>query len=644
MMNEDTPKILLVDDRRENLLALEAALEPFDGRVVSVRSGREALAFLLDHYECALILLDVAMPELNGFETARLIRQREKTKRIPIIFVTASRVMADEAQVFRGYEEGAVDYLVKPLDVHALRSKVRVFVDLWRKSREVERASAALRAADLRERRLLETLYDVTFEEARIGIGHASTDGTWLRVNARLATILGRSPGELRGRKIEELATPEHRDELRRALHEIGDGREARHRGEYRLVRADGGAAWVALTFSLVRDLDGRAVQLAIVEDITEEKRLAVALEASERRFARLRDSGLLGVYRQSADGTIVEANDAFLSIIGYTPDEIAHGLVKTTTLVSPESAEAARESLEELRRSGLLRARELTLLTKDGRKRHVLTGAVINGSIVGFALDVTSLRDAEEVRARGLAEWERSLRVRDDFIAIAAHELRNPLTPLVMQTSSLRSTLCARKSGVDPGWLDQQLEIVQRSAGRLTRLVDDLLAVSQATIGRLDLSTEEVDVAALVRDAVDRSAHDGRRIRVQTTGDTRAQCDRLAVERVVSHLLSNALKHGGSGPIETDVDDLGDDVRISIRDHGPGLSPDERLRIFERYERFAPLRHAGGFGVGLWIARQIVDAHHGTIDVWTAPGDGTRFTITLPKRAAVETSTSAAN
>lgn len=646
-MDEDTPKILLVDDRRENLLALEAALEPIGCRVTSVRSGREALAYLLEQPDCALILLDVAMPELDGFETARMIRQRPKTKRVPIIFVTASRSMADDAQVFRGYEEGAVDYLVKPLDTHTLLSKVRVFVDLWRKTREVERASAALREADLRERRLLETLYDVTFDEAPIGIGHASVDGTWLRVNTRLATILGRSAGELRGRKIAELARHDERDELAHALFDIGEGREARHRGEYRLQRPDGGAVWVALTFSLVRDLEGRAVQLAIVEDISEEKRLALALEASERRFARLRDSGLLGVYRQSADGTIIEANDAFLAIVGYTADEVLRGLVHAHALIAGESAGDASEAEEELRRTGMYHARELTLVRKDGRRRRVLTGAVTNGGIVGFALDVTSLREAEEVRTRGLRAWEKSLRVRDDFIAIAAHELRNPLTPLVMQTSSLRSSIGAAKSAVDPAWLDRQLEIVQRSANRLTRLVDDLLAVSHATVGHLELSPEEVDVASLVQDLVERMARDAKRsssdISVRTTGDAHAHCDRLGIERVVTHLFSNALKHGGGGPIEIDVDDVGDAVRIAIRDHGPGLPPDERTRIFERYERLAPLRHTGGFGVGLWIARQIVEAHHGSIDVWAAPGDGTRFTILLPKTVAPESSASAA-
>ncbi|MGZ3420786.1 MAG: hybrid sensor histidine kinase/response regulator [Polyangiales bacterium] len=637
-MTEDKPLILLVDDRRENLQALEAALEGTDARLVRAQSGLEALGLLLEHPDCALILLDVAMPELDGFETAKLIRGRPMTRQVPIIFVTASS--ADANQIFRGYEEGAVDYLVKPLDVHALRAKAKVFTDLWSRAREVERAHAALREADRRERHLLETLYDVTFEDAPIGIGHATIDGRWLRINRRLGVILGRSADEVRGTKIEEVVHSEDKHDLAEFVHDLSEGRVARHRGEYRLVRPDGGVVWVAFTFSLVRDLDGKAVQLAIVEDITEEKRLAIALEASERRFARLRDSGLLGVYQENSQGVIVDANDAFLAVVGYSREDLLSGRVRRSALMSDESAEADAQAHEELLRSGVCRPYERTIVRKDGRARRILAGAVANGSIIGFALDVTALRDAEQVRARGLLEWEKSLRVRDDFIAIAAHELRNPLTPLVLQASSLRSALASGKADAcDREWLDKQLEIMQRSTARLARLVDDLLVVSRATVGQIELTPEETDLDSIVRGVVERAQGDaaktGSALSLRVDGPVRGLWDRLGVERVVANLLSNALKHGAGGPVEVTVDAEGNDATIAVRDHGPGVPPEERTSIFERYERRAPLQHAGGFGVGLWIARQIVEAHRGRIDVWSALGEGTRFTVRLPRTVA---------
>ena len=131
-MKDSRAPVLLVDDRRENLVALEAVLAPLGCRLVTATSGAEALKSLLDH-EFAVILLDVQMPELDGFETADYIKRRERTRSIPIIFVTA--ISKEQHHVFRGYEAGAVDYVFKPYDPVVLRSKVAVFIELWRAGR-----------------------------------------------------------------------------------------------------------------------------------------------------------------------------------------------------------------------------------------------------------------------------------------------------------------------------------------------------------------------------------------------------------------------------------------------------------------------------------------------------------------------------
>jgi PAS domain S-box-containing protein len=139
-------KLLLVDDREENLLVLEAILEPLGHRCVSVTSGSEALKeLLLDDFAC--ILLDVQMPELDGFELAELIKRRERSQHIPIIFVTA--LSKDERHVFRGYSSGAVDYIFKPIEPEILRSKVRVFVELWEKSRQLHEQAEQLHEQEL---------------------------------------------------------------------------------------------------------------------------------------------------------------------------------------------------------------------------------------------------------------------------------------------------------------------------------------------------------------------------------------------------------------------------------------------------------------------------------------------------------------
>jgi len=145
---EERVNILLVDDRVENLLALDAILEPLGERLVRAQSGDEALKCLLTN-EFAVILLDVQMPGLNGFETAGLIKSRERTRFIPIIFLTA--ISKDEKYVFRGYSVGAVDYMSKPFEPDVLRSKVAVFVDLYRKQRQIKQQERLLREAAVRE-------------------------------------------------------------------------------------------------------------------------------------------------------------------------------------------------------------------------------------------------------------------------------------------------------------------------------------------------------------------------------------------------------------------------------------------------------------------------------------------------------------
>src|SRR6187551_840433 len=127
------PKILLVDDREDNLLSMETILEPNGYRFVKARSGREALKILLNEFDFAMILMDVKMPNLNGFETATLIYEREKLKHIPIIFITANNY-GDE-NIFKGYQTGAIDYIFKPINPDVLRAKVGVLVDLYKKNR-----------------------------------------------------------------------------------------------------------------------------------------------------------------------------------------------------------------------------------------------------------------------------------------------------------------------------------------------------------------------------------------------------------------------------------------------------------------------------------------------------------------------------
>ncbi len=627
------PRVLLVDDTRDGRVALHAALESGDYEIVEASSGEEALHMLLDE-TYAVILMDVSMPGMDGFETARMIRARKRTRTIPIIFVTA--VMAEAEQVTRGYDEGAVDYMVKPVDVHALRAKIAIFVELFVQRQLLARALEAVNAAERRERRLAEALYDVTFEEAPIGIGHVQADGKWLRVNERLAELLGLSRDELLERPLLDLVHPDDRAAFEEHVAAVTAGVAARHKDQYRLVHADGSVVWTALTCTLLRDVDGAPVHLAIIEDISQERRLGLELEASERRFRRLCDSGLIGVFHEERDGTITSANDAFLEMVGYPQSELLNGSLKLSLFEGEPHDEKENVARETLHRKGWCPPFEREFVRRDGRTGVMLTGAVANGGAIGFALDVTPIREAELARARTLRELEEGVRARDDFLAIVSHELRTPLTPLLMQIGSLRDGAHRRGEHAFEGpWLEQQLATLERYARRVESLVVSLIEVSELRLGRLPLEREEIDLADLARRTVMRVHSEldlaGCHVEVSAEEPVFGQWDPVRLEQVAQHLLANAMKFGRGSPIELSVTRRGDEAVLSIRDHGPGIARADQERIFRRFGRLAQVHHHGGFGLGLWTAREVVQAHGGRIEVESVPGLGAAFRVFLP-------------
>ena len=248
--------ILLVDDHDENLLALEAILEPTGYRLVRARSGDEALRALLRD-EFAAILLDVQMPGIDGFETAALIRARERTRGVPIIFVTA--ISTTDEHVFRGYDAGAVDYLFKPIDPVVLRSKVEVFGELYERGRALAQREELLRAM---------------FEDAPIGMARADGDGRLRHVNRALEETVGRDAPELIGRTLDELGPPADAgiDDAQRE--QLLSGQIRHYEVERRLTGPRGTTVPVLVSVSLARSTGGGRPDLILqLQDLRERRR-----------------------------------------------------------------------------------------------------------------------------------------------------------------------------------------------------------------------------------------------------------------------------------------------------------------------------------------------------------------------------------
>jgi signal transduction histidine kinase len=234
----------------------------------------------------------------------------------------------------------------------------------------------------------------------------------------------------------------------------------------------------------------------------------------------------------------------------------------------------------------------------------------------------------------RLLEETRRALHLRDEFLRVASHELRTPIASLRLSAESL---LRANERGrsVSPEVLDRSLRRVVGNTVRLEHLTSELLDVTRIEQGRLGLTPVELELGALVRDAVDHLALDLEAARCPVTLASPAPVvghwDRSRLEQVVANLLTNAAKFGVGKPIEIQIERLGDQARLVVTDHGIGIDPARRPYVFDRFERAVPSSSYGGLGLGLYIARSIVIAHGGTIGVDSELGAGSTFTVILP-------------
>jgi signal transduction histidine kinase len=233
--------------------------------------------------------------------------------------------------------------------------------------------------------------------------------------------------------------------------------------------------------------------------------------------------------------------------------------------------------------------------------------------------------------------EAQEAVRLRDEFLSVASHELKTPLTPLSLKLDSLARELGSEAPTPGSERRRKDVEVLQRQVRRLSDLVTDLLDVSRIGARRLILCLDQVELTALAREVALRfepeAVRVGSRINIQGDESITGTWDRLRLEQVITNLLSNALKYGAGTPIELKVWDEDGRAKLSVKDEGIGIAPEALTKIFGRFERGVSQRHYGGLGLGLFITREIVEAHGGTVEVESQAEHGAVFTVSLPMR-----------
>jgi PAS domain S-box-containing protein len=449
--------------------------------------------------------------------------------------------------------------------------------------------------------------------------------------NSGAAALKGYAASEIIGEHVSRFYVPEeaHTNKAERELETAAS--TGRFEEEGWRVRKDGSRFWANVVISAVRNAEGTLLGfIKVTRDMTERKR---ALEEAQERFRQQSTVSQFGLYAL--------ATTELEKVMERTLQTVREALgVQDVRLLQPGDGRPLNAAVVPVHAPGsngeLTLHGELAVASprtpSDNDQSFLQAVANVLAAAIGRARVEEQLRTAErravEEREKALQANE-ALRTRDEFISVAAHELRTPLTALQLKLQSL-----GRKSIADDD--KRRLEGAIRQTERLARLIDRLLDVSLVAQQRLEMAREEFDLAALVRQVADDfrepAAQARSPLQLHLPESARGRWDRLRMEQVVVNLLSNAVKYGAGKPISVKLEAEADRLRLVVADQGIGISPEDAGRLFERFQRAAPIRHYGGMGLGLYITRHIVEAHGGTISVTSEPAVGSTFVVDLPR------------
>ncbi|HSV45543.1 MAG TPA: response regulator [Ramlibacter sp.] len=532
-INQEKVNILVVDDLQEKHVVFRTSLDGLGQNVVSARSGKEALRYILE-MEFAVILLDVNMPDIDGLETASLIRQYKKSAQTPIVFITA---YVDELQAKRGYALGAVDYIPSPVVPDVLRSKVKVFVELFRMNRQLQ-----LRAA---EREAL-----ARSEAAREAAEEAIHRADYL---SEASQLLSRSLDmEHTVHALLDVAVPM-----------LGE------RASLAVAGPDGTPA-VTHTWPAV---EGQPPPLP---DALQEA-LVLALKKMQVRQWH--------------------GDDGSVAICPMLPGERSRGA-----------------------------------LMLWGPAGH------FDSARIALAREIVSRASIAMENARLYQAVQEADRRKNEFLAMLAHELRNPLAPIrnavhIMQGPSVPAPT-----------MNWARDVISRQADHMARLIDDLLDVSRIVQGKVVVKPEKLNLRTLVERSVESSAPRiaarGQQLKLDLPEDAiTLDGDSVRLAQVLSNLINNAVKFSPTdGEIRLAARYADGAVTITVTDFGAGIDPGFLPHIFDLFAQADQSldRSQGGLGIGLTLVKHLVELHGGRVEARSeGVGRGTQVSVTLPAQKA---------
>lgn len=627
-----TDELVLVADDNADMRAYLENLLAAHWRVKLVRDGVEALESSRRERPHVLVT-DAMMPNLDGFALLDALRADAELRTVPVLMLSAQ---AGESARIEGLERGADDYLVKPFSARELVARIR----------------SLLQAKALRERAEADREnFRQLFLQSPVPVAlFRGPDNRFVEVSPSYAAMIpSREPigSPIRDvypelahdhpmfealKRAKSCAEPVRIDEMHFPAGTLAVG-ECWFDFVARGLRG-ASEATTDTTMVIAFDVTSRVASRIAVEDARRKAEHLQTLLATAQRVARI------GVYDWDIVAKTLFWSPELYMLMGLAVGEIEPSPDAWTARVHPEDARAGWAEFGracEARRS--TNETEQRIVCADGTTRWMrITNYIMYGPdgtasrVIGTMIDIEDLRQLADRERAARHDAEQASRTKDEFIAMLGHELRNPLAPIVTAAALIRSR-CGPVVG-------REVDVIERQSRHLVRLVEDLLDVSRIARGKIDLSFETLEIAAVLSAAIETVSplmENGRHTLAVNAPETGllVRGDRTRLAQVFVNLLANAAKYTPSGGrIEVTARRSNDDVEVVVVDDGIGIDAELLTRVFDLFvqARQTIERSLGGLGLGLSIVRSLISLHGGSVHAASdGPGKGSRFAVLLP-------------